>query len=62
MTSLHIEGADAVTLLVAAATSFVNYHDISGDPAAALREGPGRRRAARTTPRSAAGTRTISAG
>ncbi len=30
---LHIEKADAVTLLVSIATSFVNYHDISGDPA-----------------------------
>jgi alpha-L-fucosidase 2 len=32
---LHVESADAVTLIVAAATSFVNYHDISGDPTAA---------------------------
>lgn len=29
---LHIKNADAVTLLVSIATSFVNYHDISGDP------------------------------
>ena len=33
--SVHIRSANAVTLIVAAATSFVNYHDISGDPAAA---------------------------
>ena len=32
---LHVEGANAVTLVLAAATSFVNYHDITGDPAAA---------------------------
>jgi alpha-L-fucosidase 2 len=32
--ALQITGADAVTLVLAAATSFVNYHDISGDPAA----------------------------
>jgi alpha-L-fucosidase 2 len=31
---LNIRDADAVTLVLAAATSFVNYHDISGDPAA----------------------------
>ena len=30
---LHIKNADAATLLVSIATSFVNYHDISGDPA-----------------------------
>ena len=34
-TSLHIKGADSVTFIVSAATSFVNYADISGDPAAA---------------------------
>ena len=33
--SVRIKGANAVTFIVAAATSFVNYHDISGDPAAA---------------------------
>ena len=33
--SLRIAGADSVTFIVAAATSFVNYHDISGDPIAA---------------------------
>jgi alpha-L-fucosidase 2 len=32
---LRIRGADAVTFIVAAATSFVNYHDIGSDPAAA---------------------------
>ena len=32
--TLTITNADAVTLVVAVATSFVNYHDISGDPAA----------------------------
>ena len=32
--TLNIINADAVTLVVAIATSFVNYHDISGDPAA----------------------------
>jgi alpha-L-fucosidase 2 len=36
--SLRIGGADAVTLIVAAATSFVNYHDISGDPVAACQK------------------------
>jgi alpha-L-fucosidase 2 len=34
-TSVRIEGADAVTFLVTAATSYVNYHDITADPAAA---------------------------
>jgi alpha-L-fucosidase 2 len=31
---LVVAGADAVTLLVAAATNFVSYKDVSGDPAA----------------------------
>jgi alpha-L-fucosidase 2 len=31
--TLTVEGADAVTLLVAAATNFVSYKDVSGDPA-----------------------------
>ncbi len=31
---LVVAGADAVTLLIAAATNFVNYKDVSGDPAA----------------------------
>ena len=29
---LTVAGADAATLLVSAATSYVNYHDVSGDP------------------------------
>jgi alpha-L-fucosidase 2 len=32
--TLTVSHADAVTLFVAAATSFVNYRDVSGDPAA----------------------------
>lgn len=32
--TLNITNANAVTLVLAVATSFVNYHDISGDPAA----------------------------
>jgi alpha-L-fucosidase 2 len=32
--TLTIKNANAVTLVTAIATSFVNYHDISGDPAA----------------------------
>jgi alpha-L-fucosidase 2 len=32
--TLNITNADAVTLVLAVATSFVNYHDISGDPTA----------------------------
>jgi alpha-L-fucosidase 2 len=32
--ALDVSGADAVTLLVAAATNFVRYNDLSGDPAA----------------------------
>jgi alpha-L-fucosidase 2 len=36
--ALNITNADAVTLVVAVATSFVNYHDISGDPAARCKE------------------------
>ncbi|HEY5042358.1 MAG TPA: glycoside hydrolase family 95 protein [Verrucomicrobiae bacterium] len=31
--TLQIKNANAVTLVMALATSFVNYHDISGDPA-----------------------------
>ena len=43
--AVRITGANAVTFIVTAATSFVNYHDISGDPAARLPEGPrGRKR------------------
>jgi alpha-L-fucosidase 2 len=33
--SLRIRNADSATFVVTAATSFVNYHDIDGDPAAA---------------------------
>jgi alpha-L-fucosidase 2 len=33
--SVRIQGADAVTFIVTAATSYVNYTNISGDPAAA---------------------------
>ena len=33
-------GADAVTLLVAAATNFVNYKDVGGDPAARVEARP----------------------
>jgi alpha-L-fucosidase 2 len=33
--AVRIQGASAVTFVVAAATSFVNYHDIGADPAAA---------------------------
>ena len=36
--TLTITNADAATLVVAVAASFVNYHDISGDPAARCRE------------------------
>jgi alpha-L-fucosidase 2 len=32
--SLRIHGANSVTLILTAATSYVNYHDIGGDPAA----------------------------
>jgi alpha-L-fucosidase 2 len=31
---LVVSGADSVTLLIAAATSYKNYHDVSGDPEA----------------------------
>ena len=33
--AVHVDDADAVTLILAAATGFVNYRDIGGDPAAA---------------------------
>ena len=36
--TLKVTNADAVTLVVALATSFVNYHDITGDPAARCRK------------------------
>ncbi len=32
--TLHVEGADSATLIIAAATNHVNYRDVSGDPAA----------------------------
>ena len=37
-TTETIHNADAVTLVMALATSFVNYHDISGDPAARCKQ------------------------
>jgi len=42
---LKVRGARAVTLLIAAGTSYVNYHDVSGDPVAKVRDQT--RRAAR---------------
>jgi alpha-L-fucosidase 2 len=36
--TLRVTGADAVTIVVAAATSFVNYRDVSGQPAERVRE------------------------
>lgn len=35
--TLRVERADAVTIVFAAATSFVNYRDVSGDPAARVK-------------------------
>ena len=35
---ISVTGANAVTLLFAAATSFKNYHDVSGDPAAVTKK------------------------
>ncbi|MFN8574145.1 MAG: hypothetical protein U0132_18995 [Gemmatimonadaceae bacterium] len=35
---LRVTSADTVTLLFAAATSFVNYHDVSADPAVRVRD------------------------
>jgi alpha-L-fucosidase 2 len=35
--TLRVTGADAVTIVLAAATSFVNYKDVSGNPAARVR-------------------------
>ena len=37
-TTLNIHDANAVTLVLALDTSFVNYHDISGDPAARCKQ------------------------
>ncbi len=34
---LEVRGATQVTLVVAAATSYVNFHDVGGDPVAAVR-------------------------
>lgn len=36
--TLRVRDADAVTLVFAAATSFVNYNDVSGDPAERVQE------------------------
>ena len=35
--TLRVNGADAVTIVLAAATSFVNYNNVSGDPATRVR-------------------------
>jgi alpha-L-fucosidase 2 len=35
--TLRVSGADVVTIVLAAATSFVNYHDVSGNPASRVR-------------------------
>lgn len=35
---LSVVNADTVTLLIAASTNFVNYHDVSGDPSARVAE------------------------
>ncbi len=35
--TLRVAGADTVTIVLAAATSFVNYHDVSGNPAERVR-------------------------
>jgi alpha-L-fucosidase 2 len=35
--TLRVSDADAVTIVLAAATSFVNYHDVSGNPAERVR-------------------------
>jgi alpha-L-fucosidase 2 len=40
--TLVVEGANALTLLVAAATSFASYKDVSGDPAARVEAALGR--------------------
>jgi alpha-L-fucosidase 2 len=39
--SLRVRGAKKITLLVAAATSYVNYADVSGDPVALVRRQTG---------------------
>ncbi len=43
--TLRVNGADAVTIIVAAATSFVNYQDVSANPAARVRVALDRARA-----------------
>ncbi len=35
---ITVTGADSVTLLIAAATSYKNYHDVSGDPEAIVKK------------------------
>ncbi len=35
--TLRVDGAEVVTMVLAAATSFVNYHDVSGDPVSRVR-------------------------
>ncbi len=42
---LSVVNADTVTLLIAASTNFVNYHDVSGDPSARVAETVSRVRA-----------------
>ena len=56
--TLTITNANAVTLVVAIATSFVNYHDISGDPAGRCK-GIWKPSPAKISPRFANGTSTI---
>jgi alpha-L-fucosidase 2 len=36
--TITVTGADSVTLLIAAATSYKNYHDVTGDPVAITRK------------------------
>ncbi|MHC4199409.1 MAG: glycoside hydrolase family 95 protein, partial [Planctomycetota bacterium] len=40
--TITVEGADAVTLLLAAATNFVDFRDVSGDPASRSEEAIGK--------------------
>jgi alpha-L-fucosidase 2 len=40
--TVEVTGADSATLLIAAATSFKNYRDVSGDPAALVKRWLGR--------------------
>jgi len=39
---VQVSGADSAVLILAAATSFCNYHDVSGDPAARCEEAIGK--------------------